>query len=611
MFHAKTPRFAIVWLRDFHNAWHSGQTQTVVEKMRKIKPLDAQWAAHCKLRGWTARSCGTKENSYRHRNWTFIAEHSPRTFPSMNVFESYRAIVNFATSKQCLDSILSLIDGITMYDDSRLSDNVFMELAHKWMLLLHPYQLPRDLFLVTYLEGIKFMLPSVQAPVHLPGIEVFTSGRGVDMLFEKGEDSKFLQWLSLPMKSSVLYANDAGSLPKKRPTSASNPSQPKKKAKKGAGAGAVPDEQARAQSAEQLKAADAAVSTPKTGHAVSVKSDMSEMAMLQGLEADAEAEAEAHPSDVTQKAAAATSKSIPAATSMESSREWTFLDDAFHRLMTMLKVFNLAIDDWNYPPQDTALPLPKYKALLGLRQQVAAWYISVSLEFAWRKTMTIDNKQYKTWSTFMPAALDLCAATLAEGKTAIMTAAEDGEARSWGSGLEANQNQNAGGDGDHGRHGHGGGSTKDDDEKTSNLAWTRSLLAACQDGGGSGSGEALSSSNAEAKAGEREEDAFRRLLKECGREAQASISSTSGKPLKLHPTFQALQADFLQVIGKPGELATHTYQTFLSLAMTIINKHVPESWLRLAALSSKLAPTDPTCKLTCGDVDVCASFLGI
>ena len=38
-----------------------------------------------------------------------------------------------------------------------------------------------------------------------------------------------------------------------------------------------------------------------------------------------------------------------------------------------------------------------------------------------------------------------------------MTAAEDGEARSWGSGLEANQNQNAGGDGDHGRHGHGGG----------------------------------------------------------------------------------------------------------------------------------------------------------
>ena len=444
MFHAKTPRYAIVWLRDFHNAWHSGQTQTVVEKMRKIKPLDAQWAAHCKLRGWTARSCGTKENSYRHRNWTFIGEHSPRTFPSMNAFESYRAIVNFATSKQCFDSILSLIDGITMYDDSRLSDNVFMEVAHKWMLLLHPYQLPRDLFLVTYLEGIKFMLPSVQAPVHLPGVEVFTSGRGVDLLFEKGEDSKLLQWLTLPMKSSVLYANESGSLPKKRTTPSASISQPKKKAKKGAVA--VSDEQARAQTAEQVRAADAAVTTRKTSGAVSVKSDMHEMAMLQGLEADAEAD----PGDGTVKAAATTaavSKATAAATgdastsTMESSREWTFLDDAFHRLMIMLKVFNLAMDDWTFPQDSTtlgALPLPKYKALLGLRQQVAAWYISVSLEFAWKKTMTIDNKQYKTWSTFMPAALDLCAATLAEGKTAIMTAAEDGETRSWG--LEANQN---------------------------------------------------------------------------------------------------------------------------------------------------------------------------
>ena len=266
------------------------------------------------------------------------------------------------------------------------------------------------------------MLPSVQAPVHLPGVEVFTSGRGVDLLFEKGEDSKFLQWLTLPMKSSVLYANDA--VPKKRATPSAS-IQPKKKAKKGAGAVAVPNEQARAQTAEQLKAADAAVTTPKTGHAVSVKSDMQEMAMLQGLEADtADAAAEADPSDVTKAKAAAAASKAPE-TTMESSREWTFLDDAFHRLMIMLKVFNLAIDDWTYP-QDSALPLPKYKALLGLRQQVAAWYISVSLDFAWRKTMTIDNKQYKTWSTFMPAALDLCAATLAEGKTAIMTAAEDG-----------------------------------------------------------------------------------------------------------------------------------------------------------------------------------------
>ena len=153
MFHAKTPRYAIVWLRDFHNAWHSGQTQTVVEKMRKIKPLDAQWSAHCKLRGWTARSCGTKENSYRHRNWTFIVEHSPRTFPSMNVFESYRAIVNFATSKQCLDSILSLIDGITMYDDSRLSDNVFIEVAHKWDVALAPLPASKRSFLGDLLGG--------------------------------------------------------------------------------------------------------------------------------------------------------------------------------------------------------------------------------------------------------------------------------------------------------------------------------------------------------------------------------------------------------------------------------------------------------------------------
>ena len=87
-------------------------------------------------------------------------------------------------------------------------------------------------------------------------------------------------------------------------------------------------------------------------------------------------------------------------------------------------------------------------------------------------------------------------------------------ARSWG--LEANQSQNQNaGDGDH------GDGSKDGDGKTSNQAWTKSLLAACEDGG---SGEALSSA-AEAKtAGESEEDTFRRLLKECGREAQASIS---------------------------------------------------------------------------------------
>lgn len=134
VFHCKTPRYILVWLRDWHNAWHAGQGQSLVERYLKIPQIEATFACMSKAKGWQARSCGKGEDSWRGRKWTFVQSHSPRFFASMLSFENAASSYKYLKDKGWVDSFLAFADASTMWDDNRLDNSIAIDCIHKWLL---------------------------------------------------------------------------------------------------------------------------------------------------------------------------------------------------------------------------------------------------------------------------------------------------------------------------------------------------------------------------------------------------------------------------------------------------------------------------------------------
>ncbi len=72
IFEPDIPNDVVIWLRDWHNSWHSGSGVTFLELLQRIPTIDASWSNYASDRGWTWRGSGTGENSFEGKRFTYV-----------------------------------------------------------------------------------------------------------------------------------------------------------------------------------------------------------------------------------------------------------------------------------------------------------------------------------------------------------------------------------------------------------------------------------------------------------------------------------------------------------------------------------------------------------
>eukprot|EP00438_Fugacium_kawagutii_P029025 Skav200752 [mRNA] locus=scaffold1117:384609:389142:- [translate_table: standard] len=532
VFHCKTPRYVLHWLRDWHNSWHAGQGQSLVERYLKIPTIDATFSCMCKTKGWSARSCGKGEDSWRGRKWTFVQAHSPRFFVSMLSFENAASSYKYLKEKGWVESALAFMDASTMWDDNRLDNAVAIDCIHKWLLCLTKYNMTDEFGLIMFLEGVRFMLPTVQVPAVLDGVKVATSGLQVDMIFIKDTNHKIL-WVSAPMKDSVLFDDDASSKAKRKAAPTLKVAEPASKRKRSSGTAASSSEVGK--SMKEKGPSLRVVVTPSA----------SDAKLLEAHEESAAAQVE--------------DDGKPTGRLSLQARDIQWLDDAYQLCVQTLEASDLCNEDGEPLACKTQ---EETKKMTIIRQQLFGIFMSSALSFAWNKTITLKNKQIKTWSMVRPALVEVVTeaaqkAKKGQGATAV--------------GQDFNVRTGSGSGGD------GGGEEEN---------WQNELLTACE--------------QSETKTGQQAEEPetagslssvkkmVRNLLESHGAKLENHIATFDGKPLQANPCYQMAfqtlwgQTVNLSVKGGLGE--------FVEMTLIAIEQTHSVELLSLAAALTEYKP---------------------
>ena len=161
LLHHRTPKDITDFLRDFHNRWHGGADKSFTDLVAEVPQLHAGWQAFCASRGLTSRSCGTGAESYTARNWAWLQQNYKDLFPSNNVYESARALSNFLVTRKWHDPFKNFVDGITLFDDPKLSNSTAIFVMHEYAVILQRIEdsVDPELLQLIFLEGVRFMVP--------------------------------------------------------------------------------------------------------------------------------------------------------------------------------------------------------------------------------------------------------------------------------------------------------------------------------------------------------------------------------------------------------------------------------------------------------------------
>ena len=513
IFHTKTPKYIRTWLRDWHNQWHSGQGQSLVERYQKIPVIDATFACLCKAKGWQARTCGKGEDSWRGRKWTFVQNHSPRWFTSMLSFENAASTIKFLKQKDWYESFVAFADACTMWDDTRLDNALAIDVIHKWLLELVKYDMTDEFRLITFLEGVRLMLPTVQVSQKLDGVKVFTSGRQVSLAFSKEDTSasNLLLWINAPMKDSAVY--------KEKEQESQNQSQGKRKATNSGGQNQNGSKRSRNGNgngngnanggAAKAKAKTKSVEVDKLPDQINVMGEDADALWTAHDEEAVAAEVQQHQHASAPTAEAFAPEKLGALVkSVPHSREVQWMDDAYAACVSVLALHGLCQEDGTPVKQETKIEDGK---VASVRQQLFSFFMSTALSFCWHKEVSIKGKSLTKWSQVRSALCGL-----------IVEAAV------------------AQGDG----NGHGNMDVDGNSDGSANAkaaSWADALVEACDDGDskgeqtaeGRGNAASIDMTTAQKKA------LASKLLELYASKLEAFLAANNGKALRLQPCFNA------------------------------------------------------------------------
>jgi hypothetical protein len=145
----------------------------------------------------------------RQRNWQWLVQRSKDTpkeqWSTMQHYENARSFVNFILHRKWMDTFKEHCNAIALYDDPRLSTERVLTYFHAFSVTLKKYEgVDDELLLLTLLEGVRFILPSLPTAHAVNGVH--TSGRAVNFIFEKSGRDELFELLEIPMNDSVVIS---------------------------------------------------------------------------------------------------------------------------------------------------------------------------------------------------------------------------------------------------------------------------------------------------------------------------------------------------------------------------------------------------------------------
>ena len=118
-----------------------------------------------KAKGWSARTCGKKEESWAGRQWAYLSEYFKDMYPSHNGYLNAQALMSWLTKLDLDSDFQAHLDAVCMFDDPALNSTNALTNLHSWNLELHSFSnfIPAKLLKLIFLEGLCFILP-ISAP---------------------------------------------------------------------------------------------------------------------------------------------------------------------------------------------------------------------------------------------------------------------------------------------------------------------------------------------------------------------------------------------------------------------------------------------------------------
>ncbi|CAE7217452.1 unnamed protein product [Symbiodinium sp. CCMP2592] len=343
------------------------------------------------------------------RKWTFVQQHAPRFFNSMLSFECAAATCKHLKQKGWYESFLHFMDACTLWDDNRLDNQAAIDVIHKWALALSKFNATDEFALIAFLEGVRFMLPTVPVSPKLDGVKVVLSGRQVNMFFTKESDAKshMLHWIHAPMKDSVVYKDADGSkepvlLPEKRrgeDAVSSTAASKKRKTTTTTGPKSISG-----------SGADGNVLVPvqirMTGNSESkaLLQAHEESSAMDGLTPE-DADGADDPGRSSGRSRDKPDRKTPTPTfAAPQSRDIQWFDDMMLSCISILASHGLCMPDGSHAKQETS---PQDDAITRVRQQLFAVCVSTGLSFVWGKEVSIGSKCHTKWSATRKALLTM------------------------------------------------------------------------------------------------------------------------------------------------------------------------------------------------------------
>ena len=209
---SKTPEDVLSWLIRHHNSFHRGSGNSLVDISPEIKRMQADWGAEAAIKGITARTCGSGEDSYYARRWAWFKNDPERydiiknnIIKFQHVFDSACTLFGNLEHFKWDDDFKRTMNAITDYRNPvMLLDSVALNLHSFTSMLRSSFQkslTDEDLALVAF-EGFPFFvtvgkLPEMASP--------HASNRVVPFAFEKHKPD-LIRLLVTPMQNSHVFS---------------------------------------------------------------------------------------------------------------------------------------------------------------------------------------------------------------------------------------------------------------------------------------------------------------------------------------------------------------------------------------------------------------------
>jgi hypothetical protein len=189
---ARLPADCIAFVRDYHNLWHHGASDSFIKVLRDTREVEANWEAFCNLKNPSRVGLGT-----------WLADKYPGKYSSANEYESAKIALHKLDKLEVFESFCEFCSAMVSFRDRAMNTHDAIVNLHTLLLVIEKVEHTvddidtRKAFLM---EGFKLMVPLNKA-----NRDKLLGKRLPPLLLEKAAPAK-IRWLLTDMTIAKVFS---------------------------------------------------------------------------------------------------------------------------------------------------------------------------------------------------------------------------------------------------------------------------------------------------------------------------------------------------------------------------------------------------------------------